>query len=350
MVQLNGVWCMHKPSGPTCQQFINAIKRTLLENNTDINQLQASPPQQSSFRFNVRLPANMPSHLLPKSLRPPPLDSTSRACSIPLGHGGTLDAMAEGVLPLGIGKGTRSLSALLTNCVKAYAVQVTLGIATDTLDKTGTITNKESIQWKTLKLHDFQQMADSFIPGYDQVPPVYSALKKNGIRFSDLARRSTEHPSRSLTCGNVPMSRPVSLEKVNVLSFSGDGILEMTLTCGSGFYVRSFVRDLTQKLNTFGTMSKLVRIAHGPFALPELNTTELPLLATSETELSRASTTDPGSLYWDGEPLEKMQRASFLRMEDLKDLKRVQEALYNGSRLVNLYERRHHSSYISKDT
>ena len=170
------------------------------------------------------------------------------------GHMGTLDPMASGVLPVGIGKASRLFPYLLDK-EKTYTAEFTFGFETDTLDITGEETERSSV----IPSADEIKSALKFFTGeIMQIPPNYSAKCVGGKRGYELARRGVEF----------------SLEpkKVSVLSFKllddlGGGTFRFEIKCKGGTYIRSLARDLGRKLGTYATMSKLRRDACGMFNL-----------------------------------------------------------------------------------
>lgn len=172
--------------------------------------------------------------------------------SCPCGHMGTLDPMAEGVLPVGIGKTSRLFPFILDK-EKTYIAEFKFGILTDTLDITGeTIKTSDVIPSE----EDLIKALPSFVGEIDQIPPKYSAKCVNGKRGYQLARNGVEF----------------SLEpkRVCVLSFellerTGTDTFTFKIRCKGGTYIRSLARDLGEKCNTFSVMSKLIRSESGIF-------------------------------------------------------------------------------------
>ncbi|KAJ0060346.1 hypothetical protein NL108_010096, partial [Boleophthalmus pectinirostris] len=149
-----------------------------------------------------------------------------------MGHGGTLDSAASGVLVVGVGNGTKMLSAMLAGS-KKYTAVGELGKATDTLDATGTLTLEKP--FGHVSRADMEEKLKSFVGDILQVPPLYSALKKDGQRLSVLLKQGQKveaKPARTVTVYNI------SLQDFNPPLFTLD------IECGGGFYVRSLVDDL----------------------------------------------------------------------------------------------------------
>lgn len=191
-----------------------------------------------------------------------------------VGHAGTLDPMATGLLVIGVGEGTKLLAAL-TDDDKAYEATLKLGVETDTLDAEGKVVAEAEVS--VLDVATVQTAADSFLGAHDQIAPVYSAIKRDGRSLHELARKgeAVEAPSRQ-----------VMLRSVVVHTVSGDEVT-LSLECGKGFYVRSFARDLAAKLGTLAHLTALRRTKSGGHAVHGA----LPfvaLLGADAPELARA--------------------------------------------------------------
>ena len=173
-----------------------------------------------------------------------------------IGHTGTLDPNATGVLPLCIGKGTR-ISEYLLNVDKEYVAELTLGMATDTQDIDGNVTNCSS---KKVSKLDIYNAFESFIGEIDQIPPMYSALKKNGKKLYELARegKTIERPSRKVNIYDLRIYNIIDNKKVIFY-----------VKCSRGTYVRTLCHDIGKILGTFGHMSYLIRIGVGNFNLED---------------------------------------------------------------------------------
>lgn len=180
-----------------------------------------------------------------------------------VGHTGTLDPMAEGLLVVCIGKGTK-LIELMTNDDKEYIAEITLGIKTDTGDITGSVLNEEKVIKTKEEIFDALQ---SMTKTYQQKVPIYSAVKIKGKKLYEYAREKKEV--------ELP-SREVSIKKIELLSdiTYRDNKTVFTIKClvSKGTYIRSLIEDIAEKLNTIGTMSKLTRTKVGKFDLKGSNT------------------------------------------------------------------------------
>jgi len=170
-----------------------------------------------------------------------------------IGHGGTLDPMAEGVLPVFVGKAARACD-MLPDETKAYVAGFKLGIATDTLDVTGKILEKKQAFCKKEQVADALQ---GFVGEIMQVPPMYSAIKINGKKLYDLAREGK-------TVERQP--RKVTVMAIDLLEFdekTQEG--KISVSCKKGTYIRSIIDDLGQKLGCGAVMTTLERTASAGF-------------------------------------------------------------------------------------
>lgn len=173
-----------------------------------------------------------------------------------IGHTGTLDPMATGVLVMCLGKCT-SLVDMITSDYKEYVAGVRLGILTDTLDTTGNVIDKCDVSYSR---DDIIDSLNSMIGEYYQEVPKYSAVKINGKKLYEYAREGidVELPKRLV---NIK-----SIELVSDIRYS-DGYIDFTIKClvSKGTYIRSLIRDIADKLGCYGVMSSLVRTRQGDF-------------------------------------------------------------------------------------
>ena len=163
-----------------------------------------------------------------------------------VGHTGTLDPEAEGVLPVCIGKATKIIDYIMDS-EKGYSVKFKLGIKTTTYDLEGEVIEERDTSSLTEK--EVEEAINSFKGEYSQVPPMFSALKKNGVRLYDLARKGIEieREGRNIKIYNI--------ENINIeLPY-----VSMDVTCSKGTYIRSLCYDIGEKLNVFATMTELKR-------------------------------------------------------------------------------------------
>ena len=172
-----------------------------------------------------------------------------------IGHTGTLDPDAEGVLPVALGKGTR-LVELLTEKQKTYEAVLCLGVVTDTQDMTGTVLETKPVN---VTEEQIKEAAASFVGDKLQVPPMYSALKVNGRKLYELAREGK-------TVERKP--RPVTFYEIRILDIKLPEV-RMKVTCSKGTYIRTLCHDIGEKLGCGGTMKELLRTRSGNFTLEE---------------------------------------------------------------------------------
>ena len=172
-----------------------------------------------------------------------------------IGHTGTLDPDAEGVLPVCLGKATR-VCDLLTDKDKEYTAVLRLGIMTDTQDMTGCVLAEHPVDVTEEQVRDAIR---SFIGTYDQVPPMYSALKVNGQKLCDLARKG-------ITVERA--ARTIQIYDIEILSMQ---LPEVTIrvSCSKGTYIRTLCQDIGDRLGCFGCMKSLLRTKAAGFVLAD---------------------------------------------------------------------------------
>ncbi|KAL6710884.1 pseudouridine synthase pus4 [Coniothyrium glycines] len=192
-----------------------------------------------------------------------------------LGHGGTLDPLAAGILVIGIGRGTKHLQQYLA-CTKTYETTVLFGASTDTYDSTGVITERAEHKHITKEL--VEKGLVRFRGTIQQIPPVFSALKINGIKACNYARQGTEVP-RQLQSREMHVAECSLIEWFDAgrhrFSQPGESTPAVTpaarirLTVCSGFYVRSFVHDLGLACRSRAHMAALLRTQQASFSLSD---------------------------------------------------------------------------------
>jgi len=173
-----------------------------------------------------------------------------------VGHGGTLDPQASGVLPVCFGQATRTMDFLI-NGTKLYRGEVTFGVATDTYDSTGKVL--EERDWSGLTLDRVRQALEGFRGMIPQVPPMFSARKHEGQRLYQLARMGREVPR---------LARRVQVYRLEITSWEPPR-LGLEVECGRGVYIRAIAHDLGQVLGCGAHLSSLSRMRNGPFSLEE---------------------------------------------------------------------------------
>ena len=178
-----------------------------------------------------------------------------------VGHAGTLDPAATGVLPICLGQATR-ITEYLHAFSKQYVADIELGVSTDTFDGQGRVISCKDASSVTPSL--LQQALDSFRGTIDQVPPVYSAIKIKGRQAYSLAREGIKislHP------------RQVRIERMELLAFEPP-YLKLSILCSKGTYVRSLANDLGEKLGCGAYLKGLTRTAYGPFTIHDSHSPE----------------------------------------------------------------------------
>ena len=169
-----------------------------------------------------------------------------------VGHSGTLDPPATGVLILGVGKATRLLR-FITDLQKEYVATMIMGSETDTLDADGEIT-KTTTTYPSLS--DLQESAISFIGDIQQIPPMVSAVKVEGKRLYELAREGKQIDREP---------RNIKIDKIEVATTLEENVFKLKVSCGSGTYIRSLVADIAKETGSLAHVGKLRRTAIGSF-------------------------------------------------------------------------------------
>lgn len=176
-----------------------------------------------------------------------------------IGHTGTLDPDATGVLPVCLGKATK-LCDLLTDKDKTYEAVMLLGMTTDTQDVTGRILEERSTE--TLTADKVREVIRSFIGDYDQIPPMYSALKVNGKKLYELAREGKVIERKA---------RPVKILDIQILEIDLPKV-RMEVSCSKGTYIRTLCHDIGEKLGCGGCMESLIRTRVSTFRIEDAKT------------------------------------------------------------------------------
>ena len=171
-----------------------------------------------------------------------------------VGHGGTLDPIATGVIPVCVGQATRVMEYLLDGS-KEYACRIRMGVSTDTYDAMGEIVAERDSSH--VSRQQIESALEEFRGEIAQVPPMYSALKRQGRRLYDLAREGVEVEREA---------RPVVVHEISLTSWEPP-VAAVNAVCGKGFYVRSLAQDLGESLGCGGHLEALVRRRTGPFHL-----------------------------------------------------------------------------------
>lgn len=175
-----------------------------------------------------------------------------------VGHTGTLDPLAEGVLPILIGKGTLC-SKYLINHDKKYIVKLQLGIKTDTADSEGNIIDEKIVKKDLLTEENIKEVFKSFIGKQEQIPPIYSAIKVNGKKLYEYARKGQKVELKA---------RQIEIYDIQLLKIDlKENQIEFEVFCGKGTYIRSLCEDIAEKFDTVGYMKELKRIQVGEFKI-----------------------------------------------------------------------------------
>ena len=183
-----------------------------------------------------------------------------------IGHGGTLDPMATGVLPVFVGRATRGVE-FFEHAEKVYETVLRLGITTDTEDITGTVlTEQDAFVTGSM----VEEALSKFRGEIMQVPPMYSALKVGGQKLYDLARKGKEVERQP---------RPITIHELTLLSMEADGI-HLRVRCSKGTYIRTLCKDIGEALGCGGCMAALRRVEAGEYTAAEA----VPLQQLLETE------------------------------------------------------------------
>lgn len=178
-----------------------------------------------------------------------------------VGHLGTLDPLASGVLPVAVGKATRFFDYFL-NKDKVYFALMKVGYLTDTLDSEGKVVDAK---YKLLSEGEVQSVANSLVGESMQVPPIYSARSVNGVRGYQAAIQNKEI---------VLESKKVNIFSIDVKKWHQEDVFALTIHCSSGTYVRSIIRDIAEKLETVASTVAIIRLKSGAFEINKTVTLE----------------------------------------------------------------------------
>ena len=183
-----------------------------------------------------------------------------------LGHGGTLDPMATGVLPVFVGRGTRGVE-FFEHAEKTYEATIRLGLTTDTEDTSGNILTEQDVH---ISEAEFLGILPQFRGNIQQIPPMYSALKVNGQKLVDLARKGREVERQP---------RDITIFELTCLEFTGKEA-RLRVRCSKGTYIRTLCKDIGQALGCGGCMAALRRVQAGEYTIAE----SVPLRTLLEAE------------------------------------------------------------------
>ena len=242
-----------------------------------------------------------------------------------VGHTGTLDPLATGVLPLLIGKGTLC-SKYLMNHDKTYKVLLKLGIKKSTGDEEGEILQEENVDKSTLEEQNVNNVLNSFLGEQEQIPPIYSAIKVNGKKLYEYARKGQEveiHP-RKITIYDIQL---LKIDKENKE-------IQFEVSCSKGTYIRSLCEDIAKKIGTVGYMKELQRTKVGDFKIEQSVLTEDLKKETIEEHIITIE-----DLFQDMKNIELNERKLQLFLNGVKlsvDLKDGIYKIYNNQQFIGI--------------
>ena len=190
-----------------------------------------------------------------------------------IGHGGTLDPMATGVLPVFVGRATRGVE-FFEHAEKTYEAVLRLGLTTDTEDITGAVLTRREAN---VTRDTLESVLEGFRGEILQIPPMYSALKVDGQKLCDLARKGKEVERRP---------RPITIHELTLLDFTGE-TARLRVRCSKGTYIRTLCKDIGETLGCGGCMESLRRIAAGEYTIAEAVPLEALLQAENPGEYLR---------------------------------------------------------------
>lgn len=183
-----------------------------------------------------------------------------------IGHGGTLDPMATGVLPVFVGRATRGVE-FFEHAEKTYETVLQLGLTTDTEDTTGTVLEEKEV---SVTREQVEEVLQGFRGEILQIPPMYSALKVNGQKLCDLARKGKEVERKP---------RPITIHELTLLDME-ETTLRLRVKCSKGTYIRTLCKDIGAALGCGGCMAELRRTTAGEYTIGE----SVPLLTLLEEQ------------------------------------------------------------------
>ncbi|MFQ5855906.1 MAG: tRNA pseudouridine(55) synthase TruB [Anaerolineae bacterium] len=218
-----------------------------------LKKLQQKTPPFSGI-FNIDKPAGLTSHDAVQAIR-------GASGERRVGHAGTLDPMATGVLLVCIGTATRVTEFLMEH-PKRYRAEITLGVTTDTLDAEGQVTSiSDAVD---VSRQDVERVLETFVGTIQQVPPMYSALKKDGRKLYELARQG-------IAVEREP--REVEIQRLEIVEWAPPRVT-VDVTCSKGTYIRALARDVGEMLGAGAHLSGLTRTASGHFTVEDASDLE----------------------------------------------------------------------------
>lgn len=272
--------------------------------------------------INIYKPSGMTSHTVVAKIRR--FTGVKR-----VGHSGTLDPMARGVLPVLVGNAA-SVQELITGHDKVYRAGVLFGVTTDTADITGTVIEKKAVQFTA---DDLEKVIKSFIGKQLQVPPMYSAIKMDGVKLYDLARQGIEVERKA---------REITVYSINI-SRAFDGIrCELDIACSKGTYIRTLGEDIGKALGCGACLDSLERLSCGKYTADQAVKLEdiEKLYDEGNTGAIENLLTSPESLFSDLPAVrfpEFYTRLSLNGAEIYLKKARIPEKLFENGDLCRLY-------------
>ena len=249
-----------------------------------------------------------------------------------VGHTGTLDPMAQGVLPILIGKATQC-SKYLINHDKTYNVELKLGIKTETADSEGKVIKQEEVKENILEEENIKKALESMIGKQEQIPPKYSAIKVNGKKLYEYARKGQEVEIKP---------RKIEIYKIELIKIKKkDKKIEFNVSCSKGTYIRSLCEDIAEKLGTIGYMSNLIRLQVGEFSIENSITIENIEKSNNPEEaiMKNLITIEQQFHYCENIILNQKQLEQFLNgMKIKQDKKEGIYKIYNENTFIGLGE------------
>lgn len=233
-----------------------------------------------------------------------------------VGHTGTLDPMATGVLPLLIGKGTLC-SKYLINHDKIYEVQLILGTKTDTGDGEGKIIEEREIPQNVFQKENIEKVLQTFLGKQEQIPPMYSAIKVKGKKLYEYARKGEKVEIQS---------RPIEIYEIELLRMKEEEKqIEFRVACSKGTYIRSLCEDIARRLETVGYMSELRRTQVGDFKI--INTVTIDELEEDKKLIEQKFITLE-ELFQDKDNIELDSRKLELFLNGVKLTQKYEDGIY----------------------
>ena len=249
-----------------------------------------------------------------------------------VGHAGTLDPMATGVLVICLGHATR-LSEYAMQSTKKYRATIHLGIETDTYDAEGEIIAEKDASH--INLGQVETAIQPFMGDIQQLPPMYSAIKKDGKKLYELAREGVEIEREA---------RPVTIHSIEIVSWDNP-IVALDVTCGAGTYIRSLAHDIGKQLNTGAHLSGLIRTKSGAFIMD--NSLNLENLLEddnwqSQITSSNNALSDWNTIHLTDEESKEIQLGRFIPKNDAISDDLVMAYMSDGHLLAVLQNRGNH--------